>query len=117
MAPRVDSCTLHVPINITGWRVRGVLSRRKTDADLENGFLVLDRESSKNRTAYKWPLVEELGELVGKQLERIARDERNLRRVTPWLFHRNGKPIPYETLRKVWQKATKAAAYPGKLDA
>jgi len=102
-------------INITGWRVRSVLNRRKADVDLENGFLTLDRESSKNRTAYKWPLVGELGELVREQLEQIARDERNLRRVIPWLFHRKGKPIPYETLRKVWQKATKAAGYPGKL--
>jgi hypothetical protein len=88
---------------------------RQTDADLENGFLILDRESSKNRTAYKWPLVGELGELVCAQLERNALDERNLRRVIPWLFHRDGQPIPYETLRKVWLKATKAAGYPGKL--
>ena len=40
-------------INITGWRVRAVLSRRRTDIDLDKGFLILDRESSKNRTAYK----------------------------------------------------------------
>jgi integrase len=102
-------------INITGWRVRAVLSRRKADVDLENGFLTLDRESSKNRTAYKWPLVGELGERVREQLEQISQDERNLGRVIPWLFHHTGKPIPYETLRKVWQKATKAAGYPGKL--
>ena len=29
-------------INITGWRVRAVLSRRKTDVDLERGFLSSD---------------------------------------------------------------------------
>ncbi len=46
-------------INITGWRVNAVLSRRKTDVDLEEGFLILDRDSSKNRIAYKWPLVGE----------------------------------------------------------
>jgi hypothetical protein len=62
-----------------------------------------------------WSLVGELGEVVREQPEHIARDERNLRRVIPWLFHRNGKTIPYETIRKVWQKATRAAGYPGKL--
>ncbi|MGC1812500.1 MAG: tyrosine-type recombinase/integrase [Candidatus Binataceae bacterium] len=102
-------------INITGWRVRAVLSRRKIDADLENGFLVLDRESSKNRTAYKWPLVGELGELVRGQLELIARDEHKLRRLIPWLFHRDGRPIPYGTLYDAWREAAKAAGYPGKL--
>ena len=55
-------------INITGWRVRAVLSHRKTDVDLESGFLILDRESSKNRTAYKWPLSGDLGDLVRAQV-------------------------------------------------
>ena len=32
-------------INLTGWRVRAVLSRRRLDVDLETGFLILDRES------------------------------------------------------------------------
>lgn len=36
-------------INITGWRVRAVLSRRKADVDLENGFLTLDREFADGR--------------------------------------------------------------------
>jgi integrase len=102
-------------INITGWRVRAVLSRRRTDVDLENDFLILDRDSSKNRTAYKWPLVGELGELVHVQLDQIMRDERKLRRLIPWLFHRDGKPIPYGTLYDAWRAAARAAGYPGKL--
>jgi integrase len=102
-------------INITGWRVRAVLSRRRTDVDVENGFLILDRESSKNRTAYKWPLVGELGELVRGQLDRIAKDEHELRRLIPCLFHRGGRPIPYATLHDAWRAAARAAGYPGKL--
>jgi integrase len=95
--------------------VRAILSRRRTDVDLDNGFLTLDQESSKNRTAYKWPLVGELGELVRSQLEQIARDERKLRRVIPWLFHRTGRPIPYATLYDRWREATQSAGYPAKL--
>lgn len=102
-------------IDLTGWRVRAVLRRRRTDVDLEAGFLILDRESSKNRTAYKWPLVGELGDLVRQQLEQIPRDERDTRRVIPWLFHREGRPIPYATLYDAWRSATRAAGYPGKL--
>lgn len=102
-------------INITGWRVRAVLSRRKADVDLENGFLTLDRESSKNRTSYKWPLVGELGDLVRGQLVRIALDERKLRQLIPWLFHRDGRPIPYATLYDAWREAANAAGYPRKL--
>jgi integrase len=102
-------------INITGWRVRAVLSRRRTDVDVENGFLILDHESSKNRTAYKWPLVGELGDLVRRQLAQIVRDERSQRRVIPWLFHRDGRPIPYATLYDAWREAARAAGYPSKL--
>jgi integrase len=102
-------------ISITGWRVRAVLSRRKTDIDLERGFLILDRESSKNRTAYKWPLSGDLGDLVRIQLAQTAADERRLRRVISWLFHREGQPIPYGTLYDAWREAANAAGYHGKL--
>ena len=102
-------------INITGWRVRAVLSRRKVDVDVENRFLILDGESSKNHTAYKWPLVGDLGELVRRQLDQIPKDERELRRLIPWLFHRQGNPIPYATLYDAWRTAARSAGYPGKL--
>jgi len=102
-------------INLTGWRVRAVLNRRKADVDLENGFLILDCDSSKNRTAYKWPLVGELGDLVRAQLKHVTRDEQRLRRIIPWLFHRDGKPIPYGTLYDAWRQAAKAAGCPGKI--
>jgi integrase len=102
-------------INITGWRVRAVLSRRKMDVDLERGFLVLDRESSKNRTAYKWPLSGEMGDLVRVQVAQIALEERKLRRVIAWLFHRDGRPILYGMLYDTWCEAAKAAGFPGKL--
>jgi len=102
-------------ISITGWRVNAVLSRRRSDVDEETGFLVLNRESSKNRTEYKWPLVGDMGDLVREQLAQIQRDELTLRRVIPWLFHHNVKRIPYETLRNSRRRATRAAGYPGKL--
>ena len=102
-------------INVTGWRVNAVLSRRKTDVNLVEGFLILDRDSSKNPIAYKWPLVGELGDLVHAQLTKIAQDELKLRRVIPWLFHQEGKQIPYETLRNNWRRAAAAVGYPGKL--
>jgi integrase len=104
-----------IAISITGWRVNAVLSRRRSDVDEETGFLVLNRESSKNRTEYKWPLVGDMGELVQTQLARIQCDELKLGRVIPWLFHHNGKRIPYETLRNNWRRATRAAGYPRKL--
>ena len=102
-----------IAISITGWRVNAVLRRRRTDVDEETGFLVVDRESSKNRTEYKWPLVGDMGDLVRAQLARIQRDELKLRRVIPWLFHHNGKRIPYETLRNNWRRATRAAVLAG----
>jgi len=64
-------------MNITGWRVQAVLSRKKTDVDLDAGFLFLNREASKNRTSYKWPLVGDLGDLVRAQPGLLARDERD----------------------------------------
>lgn len=102
-------------IAIAGWRVNAVLSRRRGDVDEETGFLVLNRESSKNRTEYRWPLVGDMGDLVRAQLAQIQRDGLKLGRVIPWLFHHNDKRIPYETLRNNWRRATRAAGYPGKL--
>jgi len=61
------------------------------------------------------PLVGELSELVRRQLETTARDEGNLRRLIPWLFHREGRAIPSATLYDAWRVAAKAAGYPGKL--
>jgi hypothetical protein len=83
--------------------------------DLERGFLILDRESSKNRTTYKWPLSGDLGDLIRFQVAQIALEERKLRRVIAWLFHRDGRPIPYGTLYDAWCEAAKAAGFPGKL--
>jgi integrase len=95
--------------------VNAVLSRRRSDVDEETGFLVLNRESSKNRCEYKWPLVGDMGDLVRAQLAQIQHDELELHRVIPRLFHHKGKRIPYETLRNNWMRATRAAGYPGKL--
>jgi integrase len=60
-------------ISVTGWRVNAVLSRRRSDVDEETGFLVLNRESSNNRTEYKWPLVGDMGDLIRGQLAQIQR--------------------------------------------
>ncbi len=32
-----------------------------------------------------------------------------------WLFHRDGRPIPYGTLYDAWREAAEAAGFPGKL--
>jgi integrase len=102
-------------ISITGWRVNAVLSRKKLHIDHERSVLILDRASSKNRIEYRWPLVGDMADLVKEQLEQIRLDERRLRRVIPWLFHRNGKKISYFSLHEAWVDAAKAAGYPGKL--
>ena len=57
----------------------------------------------------------EMGDLVRAQVAQIRRDELKLRRVIPWLFHHDGKRMPYETLRNNWKRATRAVGYPGKL--
>ncbi|MGO9265558.1 MAG: hypothetical protein ACLQBA_11880 [Candidatus Binataceae bacterium] len=57
----------------------------------------------------------ELGELVRKQLDQVAKDERELRRLIPWLFHRSGRPIPCATPYDAWRTAARLAGYPGKL--
>ena len=49
-------------ISITRWRVNAVLSRRRGDVDEEPRFLLLNLESSKNRTEYEWPLVRDIGD-------------------------------------------------------
>ena len=56
-----------------------------------------------------------LGELVRKQLDQIAKDEYELRRLIPCLFHRSGRPIPYATLYDAWRTAARSAGYPDKL--
>jgi integrase len=91
------------------------LSRRTSDVDLENGFLILDYQSSKNRTEYKWPLIGEFGDLVTLQMAEIRRAEHKLRREIRWLFHRDGERIPYGTLYDAWRAASKEAGYPRKL--
>jgi integrase len=98
----------------TGWRTRReLLSRRVADVDLRACTLQLDAEHSKNGEARTFHFAEmpELRQTLEGVIADTREYERATSRITPSLFHREGRPI--RDFRKAWIKACQAAGKPG----
>jgi len=86
---------------VTGWRVKSeILTRQRSHLDLKKGWLRLEPGETKNDQGRNFPLTPMLREAL---LEEQVRKTEALRRegiITPWLFHRRGKPI--KNFRRSW---------------
>jgi integrase len=99
---------------ITGWRVRSeLLTRQKAHVDLVNGWLRLEPGEGKTGEGRQFPLTPELRAVLEQQLARTREMERAIGQVTPWLFHRDGKPI--KSYRRAWRSACKKAGLPDRI--
>ena len=99
---------------ITGWRIKSeILSRQKQHLDLQSGCLKLERQETSRREERKFPLTQEMRELLVRQLEDANELERKTGRIIPWLFHHNGKPI--KDFRRAWTLACRRAGVTGKV--
>jgi integrase len=104
---------VHVAM-LTGWRMNSeILTRRKQDLDLKNGWLRLESGESKNGEGRQFPLTQELRAVLEAQTARTRELELQTGQIIPWLFHRNGEPI--KSIRQCWKTACKAAGVPGRL--
>ena len=72
----------------TGWRgFSEILSRKKTDVDLDGGWLTIDASDNKTKRARRFPITPRLREIIEAQLAWSRAVELKLERVIPWLFH------------------------------
>jgi integrase len=86
---------------ITGWRVKSeLLTRQKGHVDLVNGWLRLEPGEGKTGEGRQFPLTPELRAVLERQLARTREMEKATDQVTPWLFHRDGRPI--KSYRRAW---------------
>ena len=99
---------------LTGWRVQSeVLPLEWRHVDLKAGIVTLDPGTTKNgegRTIYMTAALRTLLEAQKAASEALAKSQE---KITPRVFHRNGKPIRH--FYKAWQSACVAADCPGKL--
>ena len=105
-----------------GWRTQSevlTLERRHLDLTVRpHGTLRLDPGTTKNDEGRVVYLTPALHQALAEQLERVAKLERQLGRVIPYLFpHFQG---PWKGTRrcdfyKAWKRATRAAGCPGRL--
>jgi integrase len=85
---------------VTGWRVPSeILTRQRHHLDLKNGWLRLDPGETKTNEGRNFPLTPMLREALERQVKKTEalRAEGIF---TPWLFHRQGKPI--KNFRRSW---------------
>jgi hypothetical protein len=87
---------------ITGWRIADeIFTRQKHHADLKGrGWLRLDPGETKNGEGRNFPFTARLREIIERQLEYTKALEKATRRIIPWLFHRDGRPI--KSFRRCW---------------
>jgi len=99
---------------LTGWRIDSeILTRQRHHVDLNAGWLRLDPNESKNSEGRMFPLTPRLREVLEKQIAKTEELQKELGRIIPHLFHRNGVPI--KMFRRSWITACKKAGVPGKI--
>jgi integrase len=99
---------------ITGWRIRSeLLTRQWMHVDFEAGWLPLEPGETKNREGRMFPLLPTLRAVLERQRAHTRASERATGQVTPWVFHRDGRPIRY--FRRAWLSACKAAGVPHRI--
>jgi len=78
---------------LTGWRIDSeILTRQRHHLDLKAGWLRLDPNESKNREGRMFPLTPRLREVLEKQIAKTEALQKELGKIIPHLFHRNGAP-------------------------
>ena len=99
---------------ITGWRVRSeILTRQWRHVDLEAGWLRLDPGETKNGEGRMFPITPELRVVLERQQQRTLALNKATNSITPWVFHRQGKPI--KSYQWAWVKACEKAGVPGRI--
>jgi integrase len=98
----------------TGWRKRAILTRTwahiRTDASGQ-GWLHLDRRSSKNKEPYRFPVVGDVARILESQRAYVDRVERRTAQVVRWMFpYPDGRPIRFPD--NAFKNAAKAAGRP-----
>jgi integrase len=91
----------------SGWRKNEVLSLRWENVDLEAKFARLDPARSKNRDSRLLPIVGELEALLRERLRARVLG-------SPWVFHRDGKPVSDTTYGKYFNRACEISGRAGK---
>jgi integrase len=93
---------------ICGWRRSALLSRKVSD--VQDGFLLLDRSSSKNSKPYRFPVGGRVAELLERQDERRRAVAKATGRLPEHIFFdsETGAPLTPGQLRYRWAKAQEA---------
>jgi integrase len=99
---------------ITGWRLKSeIQSLQWRQIDFKAGTVRLEPGTTKNSEGRTFYMTPELRAALEEQRVRTETLQRRRRRVIPWVFHRNGKPI--KSIRIAWAKACKKAGVPGRI--
>lgn len=107
---------------LTGWRTGETLRLQWAQVDLKAGVIRLEPGTTKNRDGRVLPFraLPELAEVIDGQRTETKRQERQQRRVIPWVFHCDGEPLrtkwgANEGLYAAWRKACTEAGVPGRI--
>lgn len=107
---------------LTGWRTGETLRLQWAQVDLKAGVIRLEPGTTKNRDGRVLPFraLPELAEVIDGQRAETKRQERQQRRVIPWVFHRDGESLrnkwgANEDVYAAWRKACTEAGVPGRI--
>ncbi|MFQ5946732.1 MAG: tyrosine-type recombinase/integrase [Anaerolineae bacterium] len=97
---------------ITGWRVHSeILPLLWRQVDFKTDTIRLEPGTTKNRDGRTFMMTPELRATLEEQRAKTEALQRRTRRIIPWVFHHNGKPI--KGFRKAWATACFKAGVPG----
>jgi len=99
---------------LTGWRKGEALSLTWRQVDFTAEVVRLEPGTTKNDEGRMFPFrkLPALGALLNAQRARTSATERDLGKVVPWVFHRQGRPI--RSFREAWQRACARAGVHGR---
>lgn len=107
---------------LTGWRIGETLRLEWRQVDFDAGVIRLEPGTTKNRDGRVLPFraLPELAALIEAQRDETRRQERELERVIPWVFHRDGHGLRAKygassAVYKAWRQACTEAGVPGRI--
>lgn len=99
---------------ITGWRIRSeIQSLEWQNIDLRAGIIRLDPGVAKNKEGRLFPFTSELRSILEEQRKKTVALQKELGKIIPWVFHRNGKRIGY--FRRSWVTACRKSGLAGRI--
>jgi integrase len=99
---------------ITGWRTLSeLLPLEWRQVDFNAGLVRLDPGTTKNKEGRVFPFTLELRAVLSEQKAKTEALQRELGRVIPWVFHRDGQQ--FKSYRRAWKTACRKAALPGRI--